>query len=78
MELFIIRDPKRYAGEGYKFPSRLRVELGTLEQALELADYMSNYYAGCDGLFYVTDALEGVELPAPAEEASRGARNVSK
>lgn len=56
--MHIILKSDRYPGLGEKFPPRITCE-GTLEQAKALAEYMSNWYPGCEYIFYVDGGLEG-------------------
>ncbi len=51
-EKYIIYDCGRYGDLNIKWPSRLEV-YGTLQQAKDLADHMSNWYSGCDYMFLV-------------------------
>jgi hypothetical protein len=57
-EYTITRDGDRYGSLGSDFPDVLTV-VGTREQALRLANYLSNYYVGCDLLFRVEGTTEG-------------------
>ena len=53
----IARDSERYGSQSHKFPEKIVVE-GTKVQALMLANYLSNYYPGCDLLYMVEGCTE--------------------
>ena len=64
-EKFVVsRRHERYEGLGDKFPVEMRV-IGTRQQALRLAVYLSEYYPGCEGLYRV----EGVDNEEQVEAA---------
>ena len=46
---------------GRQFPAQIIVH-GTLEQANNLAEYLSNFFPGCDYMWYV-DLPEGTKMP---------------
>lgn len=48
----ILKDKQRYEDTGNELPDEILCN-GTLEQAREVAFRLSNWYAGCDFLFYV-------------------------
>jgi hypothetical protein len=52
-EKFIILNTNRYEGLGDKFPQSMRV-IGTREQAIRLANYLSDFYPGCELMFMVS------------------------
>jgi hypothetical protein len=56
-EFKIVRDAARYGDMGSQFPDAISVH-GTKEQALRLANYLSDYFAGCDLLFTVEGCEE--------------------
>ena len=49
----IVKNVARYGSLGKDFPDEIVVTKGTKEHALYLADYLTNYFAGCDFMFYV-------------------------
>ena len=51
--IVIYRDARRYGDTGKQFPWSLVVAGGDKAQADALAEYMSDHFPGCDGLFYV-------------------------
>lgn len=53
----ILRDDKRYPGMDTRFPIKI-VVYGTAQEAVNLASYLSNFYAGCDLLFFVEGITE--------------------
>ena len=57
-EWVIVWNSARYGGMGDRYPEKV-VCTGTREQAENLADEMSNWYAGCTNLFYVLDEESG-------------------
>ena len=54
---FIIKNTDRYPGIDPKMPSVIMCN-GTLEQARELAERLSNWNAGCDYCYYLVDDPE--------------------
>ena len=57
VQFTILKDLDRYQGLGKHFPDEIIVTKGTREQAIRLANYLTNYYAGCDDFF----SVEGVD-----------------
>lgn len=56
MKWTIVRDKDRYPLSKIIYPDLLIVQ-GTLEQAENVAEALSNYYAGCDGMWFVLDTI---------------------
>lgn len=52
---FILRNDERYGDMAKDLPRRI-IAFGTLKQAQEMADRLSNWYAGCDYMFYVPES----------------------
>jgi hypothetical protein len=49
---FVMRNDERYGDMAKDLPRQMIV-FGTLKEAREMAERLSNWYAGCDYMFYV-------------------------